>query len=220
MTYNSYSRENATPQDYKYNGKEEQTELGLGWLDYGARMYQPELGKFFTQDRFSEKYYPLSPYQYAANNPVLNIDVNGDSIRVNVTTTVNGQSQTQAYYYSYTDDQGYGFYDASGARYQGNDPFIKQVNAGLARLGLGKEGGAMVNELMTSNNMFTIEQSTTNNFTEDKSKVTSAYASQIATDPAYSHLTPGKGGAGGVVKWDPNGANVWVIILPKIWTTG
>ena len=32
--------------------------------------------------RFSEKYYDLSPYQYGANNPVNNIDINGDSITI------------------------------------------------------------------------------------------------------------------------------------------
>jgi RHS repeat-associated protein len=80
LTFNSYSRENSTPQDYKYNGKEEQTELDLGWLDYGARMYQPELGRFFTQDRFAEKYLDFTPYHYGANNPILYIDVNGDSL--------------------------------------------------------------------------------------------------------------------------------------------
>src|SRR5690606_38920667 len=32
LTFNSYSRENTTPQDFKYNGKEEQNELRLGWL--------------------------------------------------------------------------------------------------------------------------------------------------------------------------------------------
>ena len=31
-------------------------------------------------DRFLEKYVSLSPYQYGANNPVNNIDINGDSI--------------------------------------------------------------------------------------------------------------------------------------------
>jgi RHS repeat-associated protein len=82
MVSQSYQRENSLPNDYKFNGKEEQTELGLGWLDYGARMYQPEIGRFFTQDRFAEKYLDFSPYQYAANNPVLYIDVNGDSISV------------------------------------------------------------------------------------------------------------------------------------------
>jgi RHS repeat-associated protein len=80
LTFNSYNRENTTPQDYKYNGKEEQNELGLGWLDYGQRMYQPELGRFFTQDRFAGKYANYSPYSYGLNNPALYVDINGDSV--------------------------------------------------------------------------------------------------------------------------------------------
>ena len=65
---------------FQYNGKEKQSELGLNWTDYGARNYDPQLGRFHTQDRFADKYHPLSPYQYAANNPMLYIDVNGDSL--------------------------------------------------------------------------------------------------------------------------------------------
>ena len=45
-------------------------------------MYDPAVGRFFTQDRFAEKYYPMTPYQYAANNPLLYVDVNGDSLIV------------------------------------------------------------------------------------------------------------------------------------------
>ena len=67
-------------QPYKYNGKELDTKKGLNWYDYGARHYDAALGRFHTQDRFAEKYYPMSPYQYAANCPMRNIDVNGDSI--------------------------------------------------------------------------------------------------------------------------------------------
>jgi RHS repeat-associated protein len=66
--------------DYLYNGKELQTDHGLDWYDYGARFYDAQIGRFFTQDRFAEKYFNLSPYQYAANNPIGNIDINGDSI--------------------------------------------------------------------------------------------------------------------------------------------
>jgi len=71
---------------YLYNGKELQDEqlggVNLDWYDYGARFYDPALGRFHTQDRFAEKYLDFSPYQYAANNPILYIDVNGDSINV------------------------------------------------------------------------------------------------------------------------------------------
>ena len=45
-------------------------------------MYDAALGRFMKTDRFSEKYVSLSPYQYGANNPVNNMDVNGDSITV------------------------------------------------------------------------------------------------------------------------------------------
>ena len=69
-------------QPYKYNGKELDTKKGLNWYDYGARHYDTALGRFMTNDRFAEKYYSMSPYQYGANSPVVNIDVNGDSIRI------------------------------------------------------------------------------------------------------------------------------------------
>ena len=45
-------------------------------------MYDPVLGRWHTQDRFAEKYLDLPPYHYGANNPILFIDVNGDSISV------------------------------------------------------------------------------------------------------------------------------------------
>jgi RHS repeat-associated protein len=81
------SQYNNTPfNKYLYNGKELQDEaldgVKLDWYDYGARFYDPQIGRFTTQDRFAEKYLDFSPYQYAANNPLLFIDVNGDSINV------------------------------------------------------------------------------------------------------------------------------------------
>jgi hypothetical protein len=39
------------------------------------------LGRFNTHNKFSERHLDFFPYQYAGNNPVLNIDVNGDSIQ-------------------------------------------------------------------------------------------------------------------------------------------
>lgn len=59
-----------------------QDELGLNIYDYGNRNYDPTIGRFFNIDRYAEKYYNKSPYNYAANNPILFVDVKGDSIRV------------------------------------------------------------------------------------------------------------------------------------------
>ncbi len=68
---------------YLFNGKELQDEqlggVNLDWYDYGARFYDPALGRFHTQDRFAEDFAEWSPYHYANNNPILNIDINGDS---------------------------------------------------------------------------------------------------------------------------------------------
>jgi uncharacterized protein RhaS with RHS repeats len=61
-------------------------------------MYDPQLGRFFTQDRFATKYFSLSPYQYAANDPIRNIDVNGDSINVSNLIIQNGKLSTEGLY--------------------------------------------------------------------------------------------------------------------------
>ena len=53
----------------------------------------PNDKKFLTPDRFAEKYYHLSPYQYVANNPINNIDLNGDSIWFTYQYTTNAENQ-------------------------------------------------------------------------------------------------------------------------------
>jgi RHS repeat-associated protein len=59
---------------FQYNGKEKQEELGLNWIDYGARMYDPQLGRWHVQDPNVEKYESINPYSYAFNNPLRYID--------------------------------------------------------------------------------------------------------------------------------------------------
>ena len=84
LNYEGSWRMNDVARDnkYQYNSKEWNDDFGLNWNDYGARFYDPAIGRFTTIDRFSEKYYPFSSYSYGANNPILFIDVNGDSLKV------------------------------------------------------------------------------------------------------------------------------------------
>ena len=68
---------NSSLQPYKYNGKELDRMHGLDWYDYGARSYDPALGRFTTIDPLTEKYYKLNPYAYCGDNPVNAIDPDG-----------------------------------------------------------------------------------------------------------------------------------------------
>lgn len=53
---------------------------GIEWYDYGARMYDQQIGRFHRLDRFADLALDFTPYHYANNNPILYLDINGDSV--------------------------------------------------------------------------------------------------------------------------------------------
>jgi len=86
---------------FQYNGKEKQEELGLNWMDYGARMYDAQLGRWHAVDPHSNSYLNFTPYNYALNNSMNMLDPdgkdaifsiirndNGDIIGINISATV------------------------------------------------------------------------------------------------------------------------------------
>jgi len=66
-----------TPNEYAYsfNGKRDDEETGT--QDYGMRIYNPSLGRFLTVDPITSKFPMLTPFQFASNNPIWMIDLDG-----------------------------------------------------------------------------------------------------------------------------------------------
>jgi RHS repeat-associated protein len=58
----------------------EQSKNRVKWYDYGARFYYSQIGRWHCIDNKVEKYCSLSPYIYAANDPIAFVDLYGSDI--------------------------------------------------------------------------------------------------------------------------------------------
>jgi RHS repeat-associated protein len=72
---------------YGFNGKENDNEVKLDWSgkpingaqqDYGMRIYDPRLGRFLSEDPLSKNFPWYTPYEFAGNNPIKYIDMDGE----------------------------------------------------------------------------------------------------------------------------------------------
>ena len=78
---------------YGFNGMEKDDEMGKGdgnSYDFGARLYDPRLGRWLSLDPLARKYPSMSPYIFTGNNPVLFVDYDGKDYGVKVTHTKTG----------------------------------------------------------------------------------------------------------------------------------
>ena len=185
----------ASDNRYKYNGKEEQTTGDVGFIDYGARMYDARIGRWHSVDRFAEKYYSYSPYSYGANDPAFYMDINGDSLWVNHRNIELLIAEGK-------------LYNKDGTEYQGKTTrFIRKTLDALGGIDNSKTGGKMIDELQSSKHNFIIVKGKN----EFKADSPAAYAAQafddfnlfMNTDPKYL-----SGGSGGTISWNPSGTSL------------
>jgi RHS repeat-associated protein len=92
LTFNSYTRSYSKANNYKYQGKEEVPEMGVGTYDFHARMYDATLGRTFQIDPLADNFLDVSPYSWVMNNPLINIDPTGMS-----STTLYGEDAQEAF---------------------------------------------------------------------------------------------------------------------------
>ncbi|MCI5080183.1 MAG: M91 family zinc metallopeptidase [Saprospiraceae bacterium] len=140
---------------YQYNGKELNTDLNLDWIDYGARYYDPAIGRWGQIDPLADKFANWSAFSYTYNNPIRFVDPDGmaaDDIILKGTTKQKQRllSNLQAL----TNDR-LDYVPETG------EVFVTKRNAVNSSKDL-DAGTALVNDLISSKKEVTIELSALN----------------------------------------------------------
>jgi RHS repeat-associated protein len=128
---------------YGFNGKENDNEVkGTGnQLDFGARIYDPRIGRWLSTDPLQQKYPDFTPYNFVANNPIYLVDPDGKVIRIHYME--GGKNK----YYTYK----------PGIKPSTNNTFVQQVHEAVSSA-MKSDGSRTLQKISDSKRVVTINQ--------------------------------------------------------------
>ncbi len=135
---------------YGFNGKEKSDEIyGEGnAYDFGARIQDPRLGKWFSLDPLQRKYPNESHYAYVSNSPLLFMDPDGKDKIVTLTvinkdgTQIKIKSVNPNYFYTQTN---YGYYETTFSKFDVTSNIVIDYSKLDAN---GKPTGSVTNDII------------------------------------------------------------------------
>jgi len=127
--YNERVRGNNLGENWKFNDKELNDELDLGWYDFGARFYDPEINRTRTIDPLADDPSQIdkSPYAMFWNNPIKYVDPTG-MISIGWDDDWFKNSQGQIVWHDRTDKN---FVDSNGEQWQNVGADLEEVKSNL-----------------------------------------------------------------------------------------
>jgi RHS repeat-associated protein len=190
--YNAYWKLDTIP-SFRFNGKQFDEETGMYY--YETRYYNPPI--FIARDPLFEKYPFMSSYAYCMNNPLIFIDPTGEDVEIVCPVT----NQTTKYI-------------PGMAVPDGASKFVSNAINALNTINSTEEGGMMVGELHTSNNLFSIVQGSESSFKASNER--NAYAKQNQENSAFALSYQAmqeagidiNSGSGGTITWNSSGVSI------------
>lgn len=122
-------------------------------------MQDPQISRFWVQDRFAAKYYGFSPYSFTANNPINFVDISGDSLWI----SFGNKNENRVLY------QNGELLNADGSKYKGTgvkitkngnvritNSFLQSAVSALNKIGTTDAGSKGISQLQGSSGNFTV----------------------------------------------------------------